>query len=428
MGIRVNVINIGCFKNLVDCEKLLYQLNRIGVGAIFGRTDAKSDIVIINTCGFTGDAEEDSLKEIQNYAEKKRKGQIGQLWIMGCYSQKKGESLKKLVPEVDCIYGNFDWENIIINFNSEYEKTEKRILTTPSHYAYLKISDGCSMPCSYCIKPQLNGPFHSFEMKDLLEECNFLVSKGVKEFQIVAQNLTSYGSDLYGKKTIAELVERISDIKGVEWIRLHYAYPHNFPMELLKVIRERENVCNYLDMAIQHCSSRMLKLMRRGQTKEELTDLIHTIRESVPGIYIRTTVMIGHPGETEDDYNELYEYIEKMRFERLGVFPYSHQKGSYSDKHYTDDVPEKVKRNRALCIMSLQKKIYNELNSSLIGKQEKVIIDEINNNYIIARDEHSTPMADPKIILPLKADVYTGQFHNIKIIDSLGKDMKGLFI
>ncbi len=425
---RINVINIGCFKNLVDCEKLMKQLLTAGHDVVFGESDSLFDIAIINTCGFIGNADSDSLQLLKLYAKRKSECKIKELWVMGCYSQKRGEKLRIDIPEVDRIYGNFDWGNILVDLGSKSLITYERTLTTPNHYAYLKISEGCNSPCSYCIKPKINGPLTSYDIKDLVDEARYLVKNGVKEIQFVAQNLTAYGLDIYKEKRITELVNRIADIDGVEWIRLHYAYPIGFPLDLLDTIRQRENVCNYLDMAIQHCNTKMLKLMRRSMTKEQLTDLIATIRDRVPGIYLRTTVMTGHPGETQSDFDELYEFVKGQRFERMGVFAYSHQSGTYCDKNYVDDIPQSVKIERALSLMSLQNSIYQSLNGSLVGTVEKVIIDEKLGEYYIGRGEHSTPMADPKIYVSSNLGLNIGDFYNVRITGVRGKDINGEII
>lgn len=404
------------------------QLLMAGHNVVFGESNSLFDIAIINTCGFIGNADSDSLQLLKLYAKRKSECKIKELWVMGCYSQKRGEKLRIDIPEVDRIYGNFDWENILVELGSKSLITHERTLTTPIHYAYLKISEGCNSPCSYCIKPKINGPLTSYDIKELVDEARYLVKNGVKELQFVAQNLTAYGLDIYKEKRIAELVNRIADIDGVEWIRLHYAYPVGFPLDLLDTIRQRENVCNYLDMAIQHCNTKMLKLMRRNMTKEQLIELIATIRDRVPGIYLRTTVMTGHPGETQSDFDELYEFIKEQRFERMGVFAYSHQSGTYCDKNYLDNIPQSVKIERALSLMSLQSSIYESLNDSLVGTFEKVIIDEKYGEYYIGRGEHSTPMADPKIYVSSNLSLNIGDFYNVKITGVRGKDINGEII
>lgn len=418
---KFNLLNIGCFKNLVDSERLMHVLSDAGHDVEFGELTESADIAIINTCGFIGEAEDESLTTIRRYAAMKRDGRIGELWIIGCYSQKIGDALLTLVPEIDRIYGNFNWEQIPSDLGLRMAVGIKRYLTTPSHYAYVKISEGCSQPCSYCIKPILNGPLVSVPTEDILKECRWLVSNGVREIQLVAQNLTAYGKDIYGKQKISELVSRISDISGIDWIRLHYGYPTGFPKDLLPVIRERDNVCNYLDMAIQHSETKMLKMMRRGMDKESICDLIGEIREAVPGINLRTTIMVGHPGETEEDFANLMDFLEMQRFERLGVFRYSHQHGSYGYDKYTDDVSSDIKKERALKVIALQNKIYHELATQSIGKTERVIIDSQKDNKFIARSQHSTPMADPYIIVN-NPYLTIGNFYDVKITGIAGRN------
>lgn len=420
---KINILNIGCFKNLVDSERLMRVLIDAGLDVHFGELKESVDIAIINSCGFIGESEDESLSTIRRYANKKNEGLVGQLWVIGCYSQKIGDKLLTIVPEVDRIYGNFNWELLPSDLGIGLAVGMKRYLTTPSHYAYVKISEGCNQPCSYCIKPVLNGPLASVPMEDVLEECRWLSSQGVKEIQLVAQNLTSYGMDLYGKKRIAELVASISDIPGIEWIRLHYAYPSGFPTDLLPVIRERENVCNYLDMAIQHSETKMLKLMRRGMTRKSLAELIGFIRSEVPGLYLRTTVMVGHPGETEADFEALLRFIKEQRFERLGVFRYSHQQGSYSHRYYQDDIPQAVKNERALAVLAAQKSVLEALNRASVGKEVKVIVDSAKDGYYIGRSEHSTPMADPIFKVFTDRSLTAGEFYNVRITDVEGKNL-----
>lgn len=427
---KVHIENIGCFKNLVDSERLLYAIEQMGINVSFGQLHSFVDIAIINTCGFIQDAETDSITLIKQYATLKMQGIISQLWVMGCYGQKIGERLKIDVPEVDLVFGNFDWDNILIQLGHirMNDIDVRRHITTPSHYTYLKISEGCNRPCSYCIKPILNGPLKSIPMERLVEEVKWLVKQGVCELQLVAQNLTDYGIDLYGEKKIAELVERISDIPGVEWIRLHYAYPIGFPSRLLDVIRERSNVCKYLDMALQHCNSEMLKRMRRSMAKEELASLLSKIRNTVPGIYLRTTLMVGFPGETDEMFDELCTFVKDQDFERMGVFRYSAQKGSYSYKNYTDTVPESIKTSRALTLMNIQKEKYHSLNTSLVGTVQKAIVDCLSNGKYYCRTEYSTPMADPKIIVDSKQPLKIGSFQMVRITESVGKDMRGIIL
>lgn len=427
---KVHIENIGCFKNLVDSERLLFAIEQMGINVSFGQLHSFADIAIINTCGFIQDAETDSIALIRKYATLKTQGTISQLWVMGCYGQKIGKKLKLEVPEIDFVFGNFDWDDILIQLG--HTRTNdigvQRHITTPSHYTYLKISEGCSRPCSYCIKPILNGPLKSIPMEQLVEEVKWLVKQGVCELQLVAQNLTDYGTDLYGKKKIAELVERIADIPGVEWIRLHYAYPIGFPSRLLDVIRERSNVCKYLDMALQHCNPEMLKRMRRSMSKEELVSLLSEIRNTVPGIYLRTTLMVGFPGETDEIFDELCKFVKNQNFERMGVFRYSAQTGSYSYRNYKDTVSESIKTSRALTLMNIQKEKYHSLNTSLVGTVQKVIVDCLSNGEYHCRTEHSTPMADPKIIVDNKYPLKIGSFQMVRITESLGKNMRGTIL
>lgn len=422
---KVNIINIGCFKNLVDCERLILQLRLIGIDVTFGKTEAYSDIVIVNTCGFISDAEKDSIELLLDIAERKRNGQYSLYWVMGCYGQKMGNEIIRRIPEIDKVYGNFNWNQIVFDIgNKPWMDCTDRILTTPKHYAYVKISEGCNMPCSYCIKPILNGPLKSEPIEKIVDECRTLARMGVKELQIVSQNTTDYGRDLYHKPKIAELIDRISDIEGIEWIRLHYAYPSNFPKDLINVITSKDNVCNYLDMAIQHCNEDMLRIMRRPMSKDRLVDLLDELKSH--DISIRTTVMTGHPGESEEIYQELKEFIKQRRFDRLGVFPYSHETRSYSGKHYEDSIPETVKRERALELMAIQREIYNENNLISIGKSVKVIIDcKTPEGFYVGRPENSTPMADPKMIITTSQPLVTGDFYEAFVTNSLGKDMEG---
>ncbi len=425
---RIHIENIGCFKNLVDSERLYHALEVAGFSVTFGSLVHDTDIAIINTCGFVGDAEEYSEALIRQYARRKEEGRISQLWVMGCYGQKYGGSLKYRIPKIDRIFGNFDWINILHILGHEFPADVQRHITTPPHYAYLKISEGCNRPCAYCIKPILNGKLASVPMETLLEEVRWMVSQGVREFQIVAQNLTDYGLDTYGEKRIAELVDRIADVSGVDWIRLHYAYPLGFPKDLLRVIREHDNICNYLDMALQHCNTEMLKRMRRGGSKEYITDLLAEIREDVPGIYLRTTMMTGFPGETADMFDELCEFVMEQKFERMGVFRYSAQKGSYSANHYTDDIPDDEKIRRALHLMDIQKQYYRTLHQSLLGTVHRVIVDKCVDGKYHCRTEHSTPMADPQVIVESDNSLSIGSFYQVQFTRVLEKDVVGKVI
>lgn len=426
---KVNVISLGCSKNLVDTELLLKQLGKAGYLTETDVENSDAEIVVVNTCGFIGDAKEESVNTILEQVELKQEGVVKQIYVMGCLSQRYGDELKVEIPEVDAFFGKFDWKGILEKLGKHYNESvrNQRILTTPSHYAYVKISEGCNRTCSYCAIPIMTGKHKSREFDEILDECRELVKKGVKELLIVAQDLTYYGIDLYGKNKLAELVDALADIPGVEWIKLHYAYPAGFPEELLPVMRNRKNICKYLDIALQHCSDRMLNVMRRGVTKKQITELIRKIRREVPGIFIRTTLMTGHPGETEEDFEELCEFVKEMKFERLGVFPYSHEEDTYCDKHYSDDIPEEVKKQRAEIIMELQSAVSEEVNRECIGKTFKVLIDRKEEGYYIGRTEHDSPEVDPEVLIEEQGDklLKIGEFYSIEITGADEYDLYG---
>lgn len=424
---KVNVISLGCSKNLVDSELLLKQLAHAGYRTETDAENSDAEVVVVNTCGFIGDAKEESVNTILEQVERKKAGIVRRLLVMGCLSQRYGEELKAEIPEVDAFFGKFDWKGILADLGLHYENgiRNQRQLTTPGHYAYLKIAEGCNRTCSYCAIPIMTGKYQSRAMDEILEECRELVRNGVKELLVIAQDLTYYGTDLYGKNKLAELIWGISDIPGVEWIKLHYAYPAAFPVEVLNVMRERKNVCKYLDIALQHCSDRMLKLMRRGIDKEQTVRLVEKIRQEVPGIFLRTTLMVGHPGETEQDFEELCEFVSRMKFERLGVFPYSHEEDTYCDLHYEDDVPEEVKRKRAEKIMELQAGVSEELNNSLIGKVVRVLIDRKEENYYIGRTEHDSPEVDPEVLIEEGKGLQVGGFYRVRITGADEYDLYG---
>lgn len=417
---KVNIISLGCSKNLVDTELLLKQLGKAGYEAEADVENSDAEIVVVNTCGFIGDAKEESVNTILEQVERKREGVVKQIYVMGCLSQRYGADLKQEIPEVDAFFGKFDWKGILENLGNHYNEAirNQRTLTTPAHYAYLKISEGCNRTCSYCAIPIMTGSHKSRELEEILEECRELVKSGVKELLVVAQDLTYYGTDLYGKNRLAELVGRIADIEGVEWVKLHYAYPAGFPEELLNVMRERENVCKYLDIALQHCSDHMLKQMRRGVDKQQMIRLVRMIREKVPGIFLRTTLMTGHPGETPEDFEELCKFVEESKFERLGVFPYSHEEDTYCDKHYEDDVPAEVKQERADKIMELQRMVSEEVNRSLAGKKMKVLIDRKEGEYYVGRTEHDSPEVDPEVLITTDKVLEIGEFYLVEITGS----------
>lgn len=417
----IDIISLGCSKNLVDSEKLMRQLVECGYQVEHDPAEPKGDIAVINTCGFIGDAKEESINTILEFAEAKEEGRLEKLYVMGCLSERYLKELQIEIPQVDKYYGKFDWTNLVSDLKEIYnnEIRNERVLTTPGHYAYLKISEGCDRKCAYCAIPIITGSHVSRPMEEIVDEVKYLVSLGVKEFQVIAQELTYYGVDLYHKQMIAELVRRISDVEGVEWIRLHYAYPTSFPMELLDVMRERDNVCKYLDIALQHISDSVLSDMRRHITREATYSLIKTIREKVPGIYLRTTLMVGFPNESAENFEELKQFVKDARFERMGAFAYSEEEGTYAAENFEDNVPEEIKQARLSELMDLQQAISAEVASSNVGKTVKIIIDRIEGEYYIGRTEHDSPEVDPEVLLPVaSADFEIGNFYMVKVVSS----------
>lgn len=413
----VDVITLGCSKNLVDSEKLMHQLVLQGYEVTHDSPHPEGEIVVINTCGFIGDAQEESINMILEFCKAKTEGKIKRLYVMGCLSERFLNELKVELPEVDKIYGKFDWKDLLLDLGKlPNEDNISRVQTTPKHYAYLKIAEGCDRDCAYCAIPISTGRHKSRPMEEILEEVRLLVSQGVKEFQVIAQELTYYGVDLYGKRCIAELVENMSEIPGVEWIRLHYAYPLNFPTGLLRVMREKDNVCKYMDIAFQHVSDHMLKAMHRHVGKKETMELIERMRKEVPGIHIRTTLMCGFPGETEEDFNELKDFVRWARFERMGAFAYSHEVGTYSGTNYEDNVPQTVKDRRVEEIMAIQQQISGEIQETKVGKTYKVIIDRREGDYYVGRTEFDSPEVDPEVLIPVnEGRLYKGHFYKIQI-------------
>lgn len=422
---RIDVVTMGCSKNLVDSERLMRQLVANGYTVAHDPETPSGDIAVINTCGFIGDAKEESINMILDFAEAKKRNKVKKLFVMGCLSERYRDELAEEIPEVDRFYGKFDWKGVIADLGKSYYKELEydRSLTTPPHYAYVKISEGCDRTCSYCSIPLITGKYQSRPMEEIQAEVTRLVSEGVKEFQFIAQDLTYYGMDRYRSMKLPELVERVSDIKGVEWVRLHYAYPAHFPVDLLRVIRERDNVCNYLDIALQHISDPMLKKMRRNITKVQTIELIQRFREEVPGIHLRTTMMVGHPGETEEDYQELLDFVKETRFERLGAFPYSHEEDTYNDKHYSDDVPPAVKQDRMEQLMAIQEEIALSINEEKIGETVKVIIDREDQDYYIGRTEFDSPEVDGEVLIDKEKSLELGSFQNVKIHSALPFDL-----
>lgn len=424
----IDIITMGCSKNLVDSESLMSQLEANGFSVTHDSAKPQGEIAVINTCGFIEAAKQESIDMILEFAQKKSEGKLKKLFVMGCLSQRYSEELEKEIPEVDKFYHKFDFRQLITDLGKAYLPSceGNRHLTTPKHYAYLKISEGCDRHCAYCAIPLMTGRHVSRPMEDILNETRKLVSQGVKEFQVIAQELTYYGVDIDGKQHIAELISNMADIEGVEWIRLHYAYPAHFPYQLLEVMRNKPNVCKYLDIALQHISDNMLERMQRHVTKEETETLVRRLREEVPGIYIRTTLMVGFPGETDDDFNELMLFVKDARFERMGAFAYSEEDGTYSADNYQDDVPTEIKEQRLDRLMSLQQKISSEIEASKIGQIMKVIIDRKDGEYYVGRTEFSSPEVDPEVLIPVsEKNLHTGRFYQVKITDSEEFDLYG---
>lgn len=424
---KVDIITLGCSKNLVDSEQLMRQFVANGYTVEHDPRKINGEIVVVNTCGFIGDAQEESINMILDLGEAKKKGKIGKLFVMGCLSERFLKDLERELPEVDRFYGKFNWKELLNDLGKSFQKdlASERVLTTPQHYAYLKIAEGCNRTCSYCAIPISTGHYQSVPMEDIEREVRTLVGQGVKEFQVIAQDLTYYGFDLYKRYALPELVERISDIAGVEWIRLHYGYPAHFPYDLLRVMRERNNVCKYMDIALQHISDSMLRKMRRNISKEETYELIRRMRDEVPGLHLRTTLMVGHPGETERDFEELVEFVKTVRFERMGAFAYSHEEGTYSYNHYEDDVDPEVKQERLDYLMRVQEGISAEINSSKIGKTLKVIIDREEDDFYIGRTEFDSPEVDPEILISKKQALTLGEFYQVQIKEAQAFDLYG---
>ncbi len=424
---RIDVVTLGCSKNFVDSEMLMRQLLANGYTVEHDSANPQGEIAIINTCGFIGDAKEESIDMILSFVDQKKQRKLKKLFVMGCLSERYLDDLAREIPEVDKFYGKFAWKNLIADLGKSYnqELSLERMLSTPSHYAYIKVSEGCDRSCSYCYIPIITGKHKSRPIEEIEEEVRGLVDKGVKEFQFIAQDLTYYGLDLYKEMKIAELVKRMSDIPGVEWIRLHYAYPTHFPMDLLPVIRECDNVCKYLDIALQHISDNMLTKMRRNITKEGTIELINRIRAEVPGIHLRTTMMVGHPGETEEDFNELLDFVKEVSFERLGAFPYSHEEDTFCDKNYTDDIPAEVKEERLSKLMAVQEDIALNVNEAKIGQTLKVIIDSETQDFYIARTEFDSPEVDGEVLIDKEKPLTIGSFYNVKITSAMPFDLMG---
>ena len=442
---EIDIITLGCSKNLVDAERLMRQLELAGYRCVHDSSMPKGEIAIINTCGFIGDAKEESIEMILQFAERKNKGKLRKLYVMGCLSQRYREELPTEIPEVDKWLGKFDYMGIVdectnerlkelpTDYSLEFKgKDYERTLTTPKHYAYLKIAEGCNRYCSYCAIPLITGRFTSRKMENILDEVRWLVNEGVKEFNIIAQDLSSYGLDLYGEHRLAQLIDEMAQIKGVEWIRLHYAYPTDFPYDILPVMAKHSNVCKYMDIALQHCSSNVLEKMRRHITCEEQNALIERIRKEVPGICIRTTLLVGHPGETQEDFDELCEWVKKMRFDRMGAFAYSEEEGTFAARHYTDDIPRTEKERRVDILMTLQQSISSEILSQMVGTKQRIVIDREEEEYYIGRTQYDSPEVDCEVLIEKSKmenrtsgtnELKIGEFYTVNIIKSEDFDL-----
>ena len=424
----IDIITLGCSKNLVDSEKLMRQLEANGYKVTHDSPNPQGEIAVINTCGFIGDAKEESINMILEFCEAKEEGRLNKLYVMGCLSERYLKELEVEIPQVDKFYGKFNWNELLADLGKVYNDdiAIERTLTTPKHYAYLKISEGCDRSCAYCAIPIITGKHTSRPMEEIIDEVKLLVSQGVKEFQIIAQELTYYGVDLYKSQKLPELIERIAQVPGVEWIRLHYAYPTHFPEDLFRVMRENDNVCKYMDIALQHISDNMLTRMRRNVSKSETYDLIEKFRREVPGIHLRTTLMVGFPGETEEDFEQLKEFVQKARFDRMGAFAYSEEEGTYAAETYEDSIPQEVKQARLDELMAIQQGISAELSQAKIGQEMKVIIDRKEGEYYIGRTQFDSPEVDPEVLI--KADgkrLFSGRFYNVRITNADDFDLYG---
>ena len=445
---EIDIITLGCSKNLVDAERLMRQLELAGYRCVHDSPKPNGEIAIINTCGFIGDAKEESIEMILQFADRKNRGKLRKLYVMGCLSQRYAKELPAEIPEVDGWFGKFDYmgivqevqklrsSNVLIspegsndysqaNIQELKGKDYERTLTTPSHYAYLKIAEGCNRYCSYCAIPLITGKFTSRKIEEILEEVQWLVNKGVKEFNVIAQDLSSYGLDLYGEHRLAELLDRMAQVKGVEWIRIHYTYPTDFPYDILPVMAKHSNICKYMDIALQHCSDNMLKRMRRRITRVEQDALIARIRQEVPGICLRTTLLVGHPGETEEDFNELCEWVKTMKFDRLGAFAYSEEEGTYAAKHYNDDIPQEEKDRRVDTIMAIQQSISSEILHQMVGTQQRVVIDREEDDYFVGRTQYDSPEVDCEVLIAKseKNTIHIGEYYIVNIIKSEDFDL-----
>lgn len=425
----INVVSLGCSKNLVDSERLMKQLTDVGFNVVFEQRpyDGPFDMTVINTCGFIGDAKEQSINEILLWAKSKSEGATGRVYVMGCLTERYEEDLREAIPEVDEWFGKFNWTGLVSRLVAEAPAAVRydRILTTPKHYTYLKISEGCDRFCAFCAIPLITGRHHSRPVEEIVEEAQRYVGRGVKEFNIIAQDLSAYGTDIYGRSALAELVDRLADLDGVEWIRLHYAYPAGFPLDLLDVMARRSNVCKYLDIALQHGSDKILSAMRRRIDMAQTRRLLAAIREKVPGIHLRTTMMTGFPGEDEEAFEEMLRFVEEQRFERLGAFAYCEEEGTFAANNYGDPVPDDVKQERLSRLMELQERLSAEIASEKIGKTLRVIIDREEDDYYIGRTEWDSPEVDPEVLVKKDCPLLIGNFYEVVIDEALPFELIG---
>ena len=442
----IDFISLGCSKNLVDSERLMGLFEANGFHVTHDSDDPQGEVVVVNTCGFIADAKEESINTILEQVARKNEGLVKRIYVMGCLSERYLADLEDEIPEVDGWYGKFNYKELLKRLTPSPSLSREggsqpqehklstprptgrgweRVLTTPHHYAYIKISEGCDRHCAYCAIPLITGKHQSRPMEEILDEVRWLVSQGTVEFQVIAQELTYYGIDLYGEQRIAELIEQMADIEGVRWIRLHYAYPTHFPWRLLDVMREKKNVCRYMDIALQHISDHMLTRMRRNTTKLETMELIERMRREVPGIHLRTTLMVGFPGETEEDFQELLDFVKWARFERMGAFAYSEEDGTYSAEHYEDDVPEDVKQRRLDKLMRVQQNISAEIEAEKVGQTLPVVIDRVEGDYYIGRTEFCSPEVDPEVLIRQEVKLEIGKMYQVKITDSEEFDLYG---
>lgn len=424
----VNLISLGCSKNLVDSERLLKMLESEGFEARF-ESQADADVVVVNTCGFIGDAKEESINTILHWADRKNRGEISTLAVMGCLSQRYADELRKEIPEVDFWTGKLNWHEIV-GFLTKHsrEATDDRILTTPPHYTYVKIAEGCNRFCAFCAIPLITGRLTSRPIEAILNEVAALVDKGVREFNIIAQDLTDYGKDIYGECRLPELIDRMSDIEGVKWIRLHYLYPFEFPYEILDVMARKPNVCKYIDIALQHISDPVLTNMRRHISADETRKLLDTIRRHVPGIHLRTTLMVGFPGEGEKEFTELLDFVKEQKFERMGAFAYCEEEGTYAATHYEDAIPEETKQRRLDELMALQERISLDLQEQKVGSETEVVIDAVEGDYFVCRTEYDSPDVDPVVMVPLDDSHRVGQFCKVRVVSAEPFELTGTFI